>query len=54
MEYFVLILRHLQGKMNIFLLLGLFLYAHTKIVPGSNKLFAGIWVKLRMASIEYQ
>ena len=43
LEYYVLILKHLQGRMKIFLLLSLFLYVHTKIVPKpgtGNKLFA--------------
>ena len=51
LEYFVLILKHLQGKMKIFLLLSLFLYVHTKIVPkpgtGNNKLFASYGTNFR-------
>ena len=51
LEYFVLIFKHLQGKMKIFLLLSLFLYAHTKIVPkpgtGNNKLFASYGTNFR-------
>ena len=51
LEYLVLILKHLEGKMKIFLLLRLFLYVHTKIVPkpgtGNNKLFASYRTNFR-------
>ena len=50
-DYFVRILKHLQGNMKIFLLLSLFLYDHTKIVPkpgtGNNKLFASYGTNFR-------
>ena len=48
---FVLILKHLQGKMKIFILLNFFLYVHIKIVPKpeteNNKLFASYGTNFR-------